>query len=970
MGTECFENNENSEVFSGAIPKSSVADLFDTEFYLLHNPDVKSTGIDALEHYIMYGWKEGRNPSEKLSTNGYLKRHPELVEAQLCPLIHYIQNGQVDPEAWQELQGKPAECYTKEEIGLIAELFDANYYIKHYSVPPETLLTALEYYIHHGWKEGHNPNDWFSTSGYLNRYPDVKNALICPLLHYCIYGKAEGRATHDLNLEEESEIASPGFEVVSAIGESFDSAYYKSTYPDIRDASIDPLIHYLVYGWKEGRNPNSWFSNDGYLNRYPDVKSSSINPLVHYIMYGQAEGRDFSSFDTISTEEGIYAKYKEQMIKDKIFDEAFYYVSNPDVAAAQLDAFTHFMHHGWLEDRDPSPYFSLSYYKRTTPGLSEDQNPALDYAVKIRSSASMKVHQNFIHTVPLTTSPHRRIAPYKIPVSRKETVKLARNSKICVHIHCYYIDVLQDLISAVKGIKHIETIFVTYSDKSQKETIESIIKSSGCRATQIITHLVPNKGRDIAPLIILVGRLLSNYDTVLHIHTKKSVERGGFGTLWLEDLLRKLLFNESYVERVLDLFDSEDSLGLVGPWPHDEIYPFMHWGNNKNHAIKLFEVLGISSDFTARELDIFPASSMFWFRPKALAKIFSSSIDWHDFQSEPISDDGTLAHAIERSFAEVARLAGYQSIYIEPLNYEFTWPHSLKKRVSIIIPVYNSVEWLNTCINSILSQETAATPLEIILVDNNSSDGSHELMLRLERLHNNIRVFKEKKQGAGAARNTGLRHASAEHVMFVDADDVIASNAVQVLYDIISTGNVDFAASNLIMFSEQHYSDPMPYRFQRQLEFVEKENYSDNKAIFKAMFADFGPCAKMYKKSFLASNDIYFEETGSFEDNPFIVRVYCKAQKIAVSSVVTYLYRKYEQREGVTQSTNLSRQMLKDQRLSLKNAIVENDLLVANSINRDLLEAIVNKMRVEMERIEGACTVSDIELLEYIISDI
>jgi hypothetical protein len=62
--------------------------------------------------------------------------------------------------------------------------------------------------------------------------------------------------------------------------------------------------------------------------------------------------------------------------------------------------------------------------------------------------------------------------------------------------------------------------------------------------------------------------------------------------------------------------------------------------------------------------------------------------------------------------------------------------------------------------------------------------------------------------------------------------------------------------------------------------------------------------------------------------------------------------------------------MLKDQRLSLKNAIVENDLLVANSINRDLLEAIVNKMRVEMERIEGACTVSDIELLEYIISDI
>ena len=73
----------------------TVADstLFDADWYLDQNPDVKEAGVDPVWHYLNYGWKEGRNPSLSFDGNGYLALYDDLKRAKICPLIHYERYG-------------------------------------------------------------------------------------------------------------------------------------------------------------------------------------------------------------------------------------------------------------------------------------------------------------------------------------------------------------------------------------------------------------------------------------------------------------------------------------------------------------------------------------------------------------------------------------------------------------------------------------------------------------------------------------------------------------------------------------------------------------------------------------------------------------------------------------------------------------------------------------------------------------
>ena len=73
--------------------------------------------------------------------------------------------------------------------------------------------------------------------------------------------------------------------------EFFDAAYYLLNYADIRIADIDPLWHFIEFGWKEGRNPSRLFDTGFYLRMNPDVQKAGINPLVHYLSRGRKEGR-------------------------------------------------------------------------------------------------------------------------------------------------------------------------------------------------------------------------------------------------------------------------------------------------------------------------------------------------------------------------------------------------------------------------------------------------------------------------------------------------------------------------------------------------------------------------------------------------------------------------------------------------------------------------------------------------------
>jgi len=109
----------------------------------------------------------------------------------------------------------------------------------------------------------------------------------------------------------------------------FDERYYLKSYPDVRCSDMYPIIHYIRYGAKEGRNPNPFFDTAFYLNRYEDVDRSGINPLLHYILYGAKEGR----------------------WPNPEFDSGYYLLANPDVKKAGLNPLLHYIKYGQYEGR-------------------------------------------------------------------------------------------------------------------------------------------------------------------------------------------------------------------------------------------------------------------------------------------------------------------------------------------------------------------------------------------------------------------------------------------------------------------------------------------------------------------------------------------------------------------------------------------------------------------------------------------
>lgn len=106
----------------------------------------------------------------------------------------------------------------------------------------------------------------FDAEWYLQRYPDVAGAGADPVLHYLVHGAANGRDP----------------------GPHFSTAFYRETYPNV---TRNPLVDYLDGGAAAGRNPSPTFDSAAYLERYPDVAKAGLNPLVHYVRFGKAENR-------------------------------------------------------------------------------------------------------------------------------------------------------------------------------------------------------------------------------------------------------------------------------------------------------------------------------------------------------------------------------------------------------------------------------------------------------------------------------------------------------------------------------------------------------------------------------------------------------------------------------------------------------------------------------------------------------
>ena len=203
-------------------------------------------------------------------------------------------------------------------------------------------------------------------------------------------------------------------------------------------------------------------------------------------------------------------------------------------------------------------------------------------------------------------------------------------------------------------------------------------------------------------------------------------------------------------------------------------------------------------------------------------------------------------------------------------------------KISVIMPVYNEEQYLKKSIQSVLNQ--TLKNIELIIVDDGSEDDSLKIIKGFAKKYKNIRIFTQKNQGSGKARNKAIKEAKGEYIGFLDADDFfIDTDALEKLYNHAKYNNADMVSGNIKLVDQNDELLPfkdLPYFYDYGE--ILPEHYGMPWAFYK----------NIYKKEFLVKNRIYFPDLLRGQDPVFLAEILSLIDKIFVvpTDVYAYLY--------------------------------------------------------------------------------
>lgn len=209
--------------------------------------------------------------------------------------------------------------------------------------------------------------------------------------------------------------------------------------------------------------------------------------------------------------------------------------------------------------------------------------------------------------------------------------------------------------------------------------------------------------------------------------------------------------------------------------------------------------------------------------------------------------------------------------------------------VSVIVPVYNSEKYLKRCINSILNQ--TYFDIEVILVDDGSTDSSQSVCKRLAKKDTRIKYYRKENEGAAIARNYGIEKATGKYITFVDSDDWIDPHLVSALYNKIQIQGSDFVLCNYVNVDIRGKKrQPNRLNLSHSFDF---SNLEDVLLFFSSRLPWRGPCFKIYKTSIIKNENIRFPQNITVgEDTIFNLRYLLKCHYIDFLNVDLYFYNK------------------------------------------------------------------------------
>ena len=234
--------------------------------------------------------------------------------------------------------------------------------------------------------------------------------------------------------------------------------------------------------------------------------------------------------------------------------------------------------------------------------------------------------------------------------------------------------------------------------------------------------------------------------------------------------------------------------------------------------------------------------------------------------------------------------------------------------VSVIIPIYNTDKYLDKCLNSIINQ--TYKNIEIILIDDGSTDNSLDICKKYEHVDNRIKLLSTENKGVSSARNLGIKYSTGEYIIFIDSDDFIELNMIESLYTNIK--NVDISICNYYKVKNNKKTKNLSIKY---------DGIIDNNKFFKYLFEDntYGGYLwnKLIRKNVL-EGCLFDEKINYMEDLIFLAQVSKNCYKVYYKSDL-FLYN-YVLRE---------------------NSLISNQKI--NELNLDSFEKVINILEKDID---------------------
>lgn len=279
----------------------------------------------------------------------------------------------------------------------------------------------------------------------------------------------------------------------------------------------------------------------------------------------------------------------------------------------------------------------------------------------------------------------------------------------------------------------------------------------------------------------------------------------------------------------------------------------------------------------------------------------------------------------------------------------------MNKKVTLIIPVYNTGIYLDNCIDSLLSQ--TYENLEIVLIDDESNDPTTISLLEKYSTNNKIKIIYDKKSGVSKSRNLGLDIASGDYVSFIDSDDVVDKKFVEKLLEVLEKENADIAFSKFTPFYNQIE------KTEQKIKYTVLDKNETLKNLFEEKIIG-NTGGKLYKKDLL--DGLRFDENISLlEDILFNNFAVIKSNKTVCVDGVSYYYRihqssishnfNYERFLGLDTAVNKIADINKPEYSNRINSfLISSELQLANvlSKNKKLTKENYKRIKNTIKRIK------------------